>query len=240
MNDQVFTPKQLSKLFGVTTQTLKEWEREGKIKAIKTEGGHRRYIHSILEVSDPKTSKRKFIYARVSSSKQKHDLQRQIDALQARYPDYETIQDVGSGINFKRRGLITLLEQIIGRNVSHVVVAHRDRLTRFGFELFEYLFERFGVSFEVMSDDDVKEPITELAKDLLSIVTVFTARYYGSRSYSVHKENKILPHSRTKGSPKQMHRRVKVLLQQNNKYSQRKRSERLIEERSSTSIGDAK
>ena len=227
MNEQIFTPKQLSTLFGVTTQTLKEWEKDGKIKAIKTDGGHRRYIHVVQEqlkrnIDDPDSNQR-FIYARVSSSKQKGDLERQVALLQNAYPDFEVIQDVGSGINFKRRGLITLLERVIARRVSHVVVAHRDRLARFGFELFQFLFDRFGVTLTVLSDDDIKEPVTELAKDLLSIVTVFSARYYGSRNYKVLQKDQILPERRTNKPSKQMHRGIKVLLQRRSRRNQQKR-----------------
>ena len=224
MNEHTYTPKQLSGLLGVTTQTLKEWENKGKIKAIKTTGGHRRYLHTII---DPKPIKdgdgaktnRKIIYARVSSHKQKEDLQRQVALLQTKYPEFEVVQDIASGINFKRRGLVTILDQVFAGNVSTIVVAHRDRLTRFGFELFQYVFEKFKVSLEVVSDDDVKEPITELAKDLLSIVTVFTARYHGSRKYKVLQENKVLPKQGTGRTTKQVGRRVKILLQQKRSIS---------------------
>ena len=230
----------MANVFGVTTQTLQDWERQGKIKAIKTEGGHRRYIYDVPRVhGESKKSKRKFIYARVSSTKQKLDLQRQVNALQTQYPDFEVIQDIGSGINFKRRGLITLLENVLGGNVSHIVVAHRDRLTRIGFDLFQYLFTKFGVSFEVMSDDDIKEPIADLAKDLLSIVTVFTARYYGSRKYSLLKENKVLSKQRTKKTPKPVHWRSKVLLQQDNQNSEGKRGRRTTQKTSLETVGNA-
>jgi excisionase family DNA binding protein len=217
MNEKIFTPKELANIFGVTTQTLKEWENEGKIKATKTPGGHRRYIHSVIDPKhtdnrDNKTN-RKFIYARVSSYKQKEDLQRQIAMLQSQYPDFEVVQDIASGINFKRRGLVTILDQVFAGNVQTIVVAHRDRLTRFGFELFQYVFEKFQVSLEVMSDDDIQEPTTELAKDLLSIVTVFTARYHGSRKYAVLQKDQILPKQGTNKTPKQMRRNIKVLLQ---------------------------
>jgi len=224
MNDRLYKPKELSVYLGVTQHTLTQWEKEGKIQATKTPGGHRRYIYvdTQPDTSNSK-SKTKYIYARVSSSKQKDDLQRQIESLQEAYPDYEVIQDIGSGINFKRRGLITLLDNVLGGKVSHVVVAHRDRLTRFGFEMFIYLFNRLNVSIQVMSDDDIEEPATELAKDLLSIVTVFAARYYGSRSYKTLSKNKILPESRTKNSTKSMHRGVKVLFQQGRSNPKRKR-----------------
>lgn len=237
MNEQLFTPKELSKVFGVTTQTLKEWEKEGKIRAVRTEGGHRRYIHAVPLPSNTNPTKRRFIYARVSSSKQKDDLQRQVDVLQKAYPTFEVIQDVGSGINFKRRGLITLLDNVLGGNVSQVVVAHRDRLTRFGFDMFQFLFDRFGVSLEVMSDDDIKEPINELAKDLLSIVTVFTARYYGSRSYKVLQKDKVLSKPRTNKASKQVRGSIKVLLQQSGKRPQGKRGQRVAVTRQAAPLG---
>jgi putative resolvase len=225
MNERLFTPKELSSLFGVTTQTLKEWEAEGKIKATKTPGGHRRYIHTVvtpktIDGKDVDSGNRKFIYARVSSHKQKEDLQRQIEMLQSKYPDFEVVKDIASGINFKRRGLVAILDQVFGGNVSTIVVAHKDRLTRFGFELFQYVFEKFNVSLEVMSDDDIKEPATELAKDLLSIVTVFTARYHGSRKYSVLQKDQVLPKQRTNRTSKQVRRNVKILLQPKRSLSQ--------------------
>lgn len=199
MNEKLWTPKQLSKHFGVTPQTLKDWEINGTLKCNKTKGGHRRYIYTAPEVLKPNNdkSKKKYIYARVSSAKQARDLQRQVASLQSSYPTFEVIKDIGSGINFKRRGLVTLLDNVFGGNVSEVVVAHKDRLTRFGFELFKHIFEYFGVSITVHSDTGIEEPIAELAKDLLSIVTVFTARYYGSRTYKVLQKNKVLPKHRT-------------------------------------------
>ena len=187
MNEALFTPKQLAKTFNVTNETLIRWEKDGKIKAQKTKGGHRRYIYDVPNVSSSKdckdNKKTSFIYARVSSAKQKNDLERQVEFLQSKYPNHTIIKDIGSDINFKRRGLITLLDQVFGGNVQEVVVAHRDRLSRFGFELFEHIFERFQTSITVLSDEHIKDPVNDLAKDILSVVTVFTARYNGSRSY---------------------------------------------------------
>lgn len=215
MNEKIYSPKELAELLGVTTQTLKEWENEGKIEAIKTPGGHRRYIHKIIKArncGNEESGNRKYIYARVSSHKQKTDLQRQVAMLQEKYPDFEVVQDIASGINFRRRGLCTILDQVFAGNVSTIVVAHRDRLTRFGYDMFQYVFEKFNVSLEVVSDDDIKEPTTELAKDLLSIVTVFTARYHGTRKYKVLQEDKVLSKQGAKNTPKQMRRGVKILL----------------------------
>jgi predicted site-specific integrase-resolvase len=141
--------------------------------------------------------------------------------LQSQYPDFEVVKDIASGINFKRRGLISILDHVFAGNVSTIVVAHRDRLTRFGFELFQYVFNKFNVSLEVLSDNDIEEPSTELAKDLLSIITVFTARYYGSRKYSVLQEDKILPKQGAKTVPRKVRRNVKIFLQQKRSLPQR-------------------
>lgn len=213
MNECLYTPRKLSELLNVTQHTLAEWEKEGKIKATKTKGGHRRYIYSKIDESKDNDTKKKYIYARVSSRKQIDDLQRQVAFLQEKYPNYEVIQDIGSGINFKRKGLITLLDNVLGGNVSHIVVAHRDRLARFGYDMFSYLFARFKVSITIVQDNDIKEPAKELAEDLLSIITVFTARYHGSRKYTIQPESENLSKYRTKKTFQQMPRRIKVLLQ---------------------------
>lgn len=223
MNDLLIKPKDLSKLFGVTTQTLTQWEADGKLQAVRTDGGHRRYVYPhTIQQQGPSGEKKKYIYARVSSFKQQQDLQRQVAMLQEAYPSFDVIQDVGSGINFKRRGFLTLLDNVLGGNVSHIVVAHRDRLSRFGFDMLQHIFDRYEVSLTVLSDDDVKEPTTELAKDLLSIVTVFAARYHGARKYQVLQKDQVLPQRRANKPPEQMRRGVKVLLQQGSKHPQRK------------------
>lgn len=178
------SPKQAAKHFGVTKETLRQWEIQGSIQSKTTDGGHRRYL---LESTDgvEANEKRNFIYARVSSSKQKNDLERQIAALKKTFPNHEVISDVGSGINFKRKGLLTILELLFDRNVGEVVVAHRDRLARFGFDLFKFMFAKHGAILTVLEDSNIEkeDSIESLSKDLLSIITVFTARYYGARRY---------------------------------------------------------
>lgn len=226
MNEKLYTPKQLGKLFGVTSETLIQWEKEGKIKAEKTQGGHRRYIYNTPDKPELRNGEKvSYIYARVSSHKQHKDLERQVAFLQSKFPNHHIIQDIGSGINFKRRGLVTLLDNVFGGRVQEVVVAHRDRLSRFGFELFELIFERFGTHLQVLSDPDDKEPINELAKDLLSVVTVFTARYYGSRAYTKVSKVEDLSYQRTSRPFQQMPRSVKVLLQSRYQSNRRQRSQ---------------
>ena len=222
MNDRLITPKELSRIYGVTPQTLTLWEAAGKLRSVRTDGGHRRYVYP-QNLQQQQGEKKKYIYARVSSRKQQQDLQRQVAMLQEAYPDFHVIQDIGSGIGFKRRGFITLLDNVLAGNVSHVVVAHRDRLARFGFDLLQHVFDRCQVSLTILSDDDVKEPATELANDLLSIVTVFAARYHGARKYQVLPKDPVLSKPRAKKPHEQVRRRFKVLLQQGGKHPQRER-----------------
>ena len=166
------------KQLGVHPNTLRRWEGEGKIKAIRTPGNRRLYDLSTL-LSDRK----KIIYARVSSNGQQQDLEQQITYLRTRYPGHELIQDIGSGLNFKRKGLTALLELMLSGNVEEVVIAHKDRLCRFGFDLISNIAARSNTRIVVL--DDVKQsPHEELVQDLLSIIHVFSCRLYGLRRYS--------------------------------------------------------
>lgn len=216
MNNAVktVTPKELSQALGVTTACLRKWDNEGKIRSIVTEGGHRRYIQEELATTQGKS----IIYCRVSSAKQKNDLQRQIDYLKAMFPNHDVIKDIGSGLNFKRKGLLNLLELVFSRQVTEVVVAHKDRLCRFGFELFEFIFQKHGAVLKVLEDQGIKEPIQEFAEDVLSIVTVFTARYYGSRKYQILSKNKDISNQRTETVVQSMHRSKPILLQQGKRF----------------------
>ena len=185
----VYKPNQLADKLKVSKETLRLWAESGKIKTIKTDGGHRRYIYD--DKTDTKDTKVKFIYTRVSSAKQQPDLERQIKFLQKLYPDYKVISDIGSGLNFKRKGFNKLLEAILTGTVKEVVVAHKDRLCRFGFEIFENLCKHFSTTLTIVNNKDGKSQTDELAEDLLSIITVFTARFYGQRKYTRRGRNNV-------------------------------------------------
>ena len=181
-------PSEAARLLGVTTQTLRARHRKGLIEAVQEEGtGHRRYV-----VVDPliairgdgsESTKQRIVYARVSSRKQLGDLERQIASLEAARPGYRVVSDVGSGLNFKRRGLLHILDLAISQRLEELVVAHRDRLVRFGFELIEHMLQGHGAILTVLHPPDVQgdSGAAELADDLLSIVTVFAARHHGRR-----------------------------------------------------------
>ena len=128
------------------------------------------------------TGKRSYIYARVSSSKQRGDLDRQIADLQKAYPDHIVIKDIASGVNFKRKGLCSLLELVLSGVVSEVAIAHRDRLARFGCDLLEFVFAKVGTRLVVLCADEDTDDKHDLASDLLAVTTLFVASYNGRRS----------------------------------------------------------
>ena len=129
---------------------------------------------------------------------QKEDLERQVLFLKQKYPDYEVVTDVGSGLNFKRKGFRRVLESVLSNSVSEIVVAHRDRLCRFGFELVQWICDKSDTKLVVLEQTSLS-PTEELTKDLLSIIHVFSCRLYGLRKYSSSiKKDKDLPDSKPK------------------------------------------
>ncbi|MFB8792747.1 MAG: IS607 family transposase [Microcoleus sp.] len=180
------TPREAANLLGVSTRTLARWSEDGKIPTFKTEAGQRRYDIAgyLKQKSDPTEPVRSstILYARVSTSSQRDDLQKQIEALTTSYPGCEVITEIGSGLNFRRRKLNAILERIISGDIQLLVVAHKDRLARFGFDLIEWLCERFDCKIVVLYQQKYS-PETELVQDMLSVVHCFSSRLYGLRKY---------------------------------------------------------
>ncbi len=178
-------------MLGVHPQTLRAWAREGRIDYIRTEGNQRRYdVDSYIGNAKPTVT---LCYCRVSSRKQSADLERQVAFMRARYPDAEIVSDVGSGLNFKRRGLLAILERVHQGDKLRVVVAYRDRLARFGTELVETLLKRNGGELVVLNQRDLS-PEEELTTDLIAILNVYGARVNGLRRYRKEiKEDTSLP-----------------------------------------------
>lgn len=178
MDDTYVTPKEAARYYGVTQMALRVWEQKKKVQVKRTANGHRRY-----KICAPNSTGRKIIYARVSSNKQEKDLESQVKFMQSKYPDYEVITDIGSGINYKRTGFKSILEYLFERNIYEVVVSSPDRFSRFGAsELFKWIFEKFGGKLTFVQDHDSEEE--GLTSELMEIITVFSARYYGKRKYS--------------------------------------------------------
>lgn len=190
---------QASKLLGVTIQTLRNWDKQGLLKPDEiTKGGSRRYkLESLKNINKNikfNTDNLKTIaYARVSSHDQKDDLIRQVQVLEHYCAkagfNYEIIQDLGSGMNYYKKGLTKLLNLILEGQVKRLVITHKDRLLRFGAELVFAICEAKEVEVIIINkgDENIKFE-EELAKDVLEIITVFSARLYGSKG----KKNKKL------------------------------------------------
>lgn len=123
-------------------------------------------------------------YCRVSSKKQFNDLDTQITFMQKQFPNCTIVSDIGSGINWKRKGFISILEQSMQGNIKKIIIAHRDRLCRFAFEFVEWLFNKYGVELMVLNKEDKNTTKNELAEDLLSIIHIFSCRENGKRRYS--------------------------------------------------------
>ncbi|EFH89763.1 IS607 family transposase [Ktedonobacter racemifer] len=179
------------KLIGKSTKTLQKWDREGKLVAHRSPQSNRRYYthDQYLEYRGLKAPEQglTIVYARVSGVAQKPDLANQVAALQAYCIAHEIsvdewIQDIGSGLNYKRKHFNRLMEMVELGQVRRVVLAHRDRLVRFGYEYFEAFCERHHTELVVINGENLS-PEQELVRDLLAIVTVFSARLHGLRSY---------------------------------------------------------
>jgi excisionase family DNA binding protein len=182
---------------GVHPNTLRRWADEGKIEAIRTESGQRRY--DVDAYLGKHSRLRTVCYCRVSSYKQKDDLERQVEFMRKRYPEAEIVKDVASGLNFRRKGLKAILESALGGDRIELVVAHRDRLARFGFDLIEWIIERSGGRVVVLDKTELS-PEQELTKDLLSILHVFSARLHGLRSYKDQVKQALSDKGATKDS----------------------------------------
>jgi putative resolvase len=189
--------KEAADYMGVSPQTLRRWERSEKITpSHRTKGGQRRYDVSKLYPSAIDAAGRErptIAYARVSSHDQKDDLQRQIHMLEiycaAKGWNFSTVKDLGSGMNYNKRGLKQLLDQIMNGQIGRLVLTHKDRLLRFGAELVFSLCAIKNVEVVIINQGDEPSFEEELAKDVLEIITVFSARLYGSRS---HKNKQLM------------------------------------------------
>ena len=188
-----------ARILGVTTTTLRNWDKKGLLKPDEiTKGKARRYrIESLRNINRniifTKDNLKTIAYARVSSHDQKEDLTRQVQVLELYCSKhgykYEVIQDLGSGMNYYKKGLTKLIDLILDNQVQRLVLTHKDRLLRFGAELIFSICEAKNVEVIIINQGDEAPSFEEeLAKDVLEIITVFSAKLYGSRS----KKNKKL------------------------------------------------
>jgi putative resolvase len=195
---RLLRPKEAAEILGITTKTLRNLDNKEKLHPVRTEGGHRRFDEKeIKNMTKIKSNQKIILYARVSTYNQKEDLNKQIELLKIKYPYGEVYFDIRSGLKFNRKGFLQILGEVEKGNVYKVVIVYKDRLARFGFDLIKRVFEGYGVEIEVMNEMESLSLQEELVKDLISIVTSFSARLYGLRS---HKTKKII--SEIKGDNK--------------------------------------
>jgi predicted site-specific integrase-resolvase len=195
MSEKLLTIGQVSDRFGLSIEALRKWDDSGKLKALRRRGGHRRYrvgdVQSFLglEVEDDISRMPVAVYVRVSSHDQKKagDLDRQKGrvlhyCVEKGYQTKYVLEEVGSGISPKRTKLKRLFRLASEKKISRVVVEHKDRLTRFMFDIFVVFFETYGIKIEWVEETLPKTYEAELVEDILTLMSSFSAKIYGKRS----------------------------------------------------------
>ena len=196
-----YTPKEASKKLGVHWQTLKNWDKQGKIKTIRSPGGKRYYdisdfinkiegTNNINEELEIENKRKKICYCRVSSHSQKIELENQIKYMKDKYPEHEILYDIGSGINFNRHNLNKIINYGIKNELEELAIAYKDRLCRIGYELIENILKEYSNTNIIIENDEIKSPEEELTTDLIEIITVFNSKLYGIRSCKSKKSEK--------------------------------------------------
>lgn len=175
------TPKQVQKQYGFHPKTLANWADVGKIAYTKSPGGHRRYLSSSLDAMQVQIGET-VLYARISTPAQKPELENQVNYLGQNYPGCQCIRETGSGMNFKRKKFIALMERVAKREVKRIVVAHKDRLARFGFEFIEWFCNLNGCEIVVLNHT-YQSPRQEMMSDFLAVMHCFSSKLYFLRKY---------------------------------------------------------
>lgn len=191
VDQKYYKPKQFAELLGVSVKTLQRWDNAGILKANRTPTDRRYYTQEqYLEfqgIDRDKDTRKTVIYARVSTRNQKDDLQNQISFLR-QYCNAkgwivdDCIEDYGSGLNYDRKKWNGLLNDVMNNKIKNIVIAHRDRFVRFGFDWFESLCNRFDTTITVVNNETLS-PQEELVQDIISILHVFSCKLYGLRKY---------------------------------------------------------
>lgn len=186
---EYYTIHKFSRLLGVSAQTLRNWDRLDKLKPSHTSSsGYRYYSDEQLNKAlgkKPNIDRKIIGYCRVSSNKQKDDLDRQVDNMRtyllSKGKPFEIIKDIGSGINYNKNGLLDLIKLVTENKVDKIVVLYKDRLVRFGFELIENIAKLYHCDIEII-DTSYKTEQQELVEDLVQIITVFSCKLNGKRA----------------------------------------------------------
>jgi putative resolvase len=198
--------KEACKILGIHPRTLYLWEKKKKIETIRSQPNGKRFYNvekylkeqglickelpnektiKCIKLEDLDKIKRiKLCYARVSSIGQREDLERQKQELKKYYPDHEIIEDIGSGINLTKKGILKIINLSIEGKIEELVISYKDRLARFGYDLLEYIIKKYSNGkITIINKKEEQEPEEELVKDVLQIMNVFVAKINGRRKY---------------------------------------------------------
>jgi putative resolvase len=187
----MYSVAQFAKQVGVSVKTLQRWDREGRLKAKRTLSGRRYYneadLATALNLPQRPAARRTIAYCRVSSPAQRPDLQNQRAALSSyavskQFVVDDWIMEIGGGLNFERKRFLALVDAIVAGEVERVLIAHQDRLARFGFALIKHLCETHHTELVVLNTETLS-PEQELVQDLMAITQCFSSRLYGLRNY---------------------------------------------------------
>ena len=190
--------REVADLFGVCTTTIRRWDKSGKLNsALRTMGNHRRYVmEEILNIINGTKEEEKLTvcYSRVSTPGQKEGLDRQAEviknyAIDNNYTNIKEIKDIGSGINYNKKGLLELVKLLLTNKVYTLIIQHKDRLLRFGTDIIFYICKLKGINIKVIGEKLNKTKDEDFVEDIISIITVYSAKISGSRS---HKNKNIL------------------------------------------------
>lgn len=191
---------EFARRIGKATSTVRRWDREGKLVALRTPTGERYYTQEDVQkaLGVAPLIKKVVVYCRVSSSNQKTDLSSQVQAMETFCLNGgiavdEWIEEIGSGLNFKRKKFLSLIQQVENGEISKIVLAHKDRLVRFGFDYFQYFASQHGCEL-IVANQRTLSPEQEMVEDLLAIVHSFSSRLYGLRKYKKTLKEELSPY----------------------------------------------
>lgn len=192
--DKLVARKEVLKTLKVHYQTLNNMVKRKDIEVIRI---GRKFFYNLdkyLRVNGMQiANKRKICYCRVSSPKQKEDLNRQVEYMSNKFPTYEIIKDIGSGLNFERKGLQIILDIAIKGELGELVIAYKDRLARIGYELIENIIKKYSNGQIIVVEKTEEEtPDEEMAKDIVSIMNVYVAKRNGLRKYKTLMRDEII------------------------------------------------
>jgi len=182
--DKFVTRKEVLKVLKIHYQTLYKMAEREEIETLKA-GSHTLYnLEKYLRGKQILTKRKHICYCRVSSQKQKKDLERQIEYMKEKYPENEIIIDIASGLNYERKGLQKILEYAINGEIEELVIAYKDRLTRFGYEMIEWIIKKYSKGkITIINKSEEKTNTEEITKDVIAIMNIYVAKINGLRKY---------------------------------------------------------